>query len=504
MPYYDIASNAKRAYTMQQEDKIKKEKFISNFNYFKPTIIRDLNINKSKNSAIYKKYSKDKVVKFLKSPQVNESKIRELSRYLYQVSTNYRRLIDHYATILLFNYIISPLKLYEEPNKDEFYKEYKTISYLCEKYQIEKESKRAMKIAIRDGVFFGLYYETDECFYLQNFDAEYAQITAIEDGCLLFQIDLNYFTGKDETILHAYGDEIALAYLQWKKDSKKHSQYFTPSNCFCIKADATDLLYSLPLFTGLILSIYDIEDYKMLQKAKTENENYMVLSMKMDVDEDGLPKMDEEMANIYYDQASVNIADNVGLMLTPWEINKFSFQSNSASEKNVVTDAENQFWAESGTPPILFGSSKATSSSALDYAVKPDEQIAIDLLNQIERFFNYKFKKMNFKFCWKLEFLKQTIFNKDKVSDSYQKAASNGVGGSKLKYASSLGITPSDILGLSYLENDVLEVGVKLFNRPLINSNTLSNGKVSDTGRPTNESKGEILGEAGELANEYK
>jgi hypothetical protein len=44
-------------------------------------------------------------------------------------------------------------------------------------------------------------------------------------------------------------------------------------------------------------------------------------------------------------------------------------------------------------------------------------------------------------------------------------------------------MTPSDIIGLSYLENEILEVTEKMFKSPLISSNTLSPDSEEKNGR---------------------
>ena len=77
--------------------------------------------------------------------------------------------------------------------------------------------------------------------------------------------------------------------------------------------------------------------------------------------------------------------------------------------------------------------------------------------------------------------------------------ASIGVDG-KMFYASSLGMSPSDVLGMSYLESN-LGLSIDKWVHPLISSNT--QGSLGDEGgRPTNESQGKGLQETGEQTKE--
>ena len=61
------------------------------------------------------------------------------------------------------------------------------------------------------------------------------------------------------------------------------------------------------------------------------------------------------------------------------------------------------------------------------------------------------------------------------------------------------GYSPSDLENLQYLENTILELNKK--EVPLTSSNTQS-APESDPGRPTNQSKGEVLTDSGENSKE--
>ena len=437
----------------------------------------------------------------LESPQRNEKDIRELSNFIYLISSHYRRLVDYYSTILLYNYTIVPTKIPVSPTKSTFKKEYYEVANICEKYNMKREAAQAIKIAIRDGIYCGLYYETNDSFYIKPIDAKNTKISSIEDGTFMFSMDMSYFSGR-EYLLDVYGPDFKRSYEAYKGNSQngtssdKKKKWYEPPNGICIKADETDPIYSLPLFTGLLLSVFDIEDYKLLQKAKTENDNYKVLSAKMDTDSEGIPLMEYPIAEKYYNQMSQNLAEGIGLLLSPFEMKDFSFQKNTSSDRNTVSDAEDQFWYDAGVSSLIFGSSKATSSSSLKLSVKPDESLALSLLYQFEMAINKKIKKMDFTYGFKIKFTPQSIFNADELSDRLLKACQYGVD-VKLQYAASLGMSPSDVLGMSYLEQDILGLGTKRWKHPLVSSNTQSSS-VSDGGRPTAEGNGTQLGDAGE------
>lgn len=471
------------------------------FANLRKNIIQDL-INSRNESVIYKKYSKEKIANMLESPQKNEKEIRELSNFIYLVSSHYRRLVDYYSTILLYNYTVVPTKIpVNKPNKKQYKESYYYVINECDKYNLRHEATKAIKIAVRDGIYFGLCYESEDSFYIKPFDANYAKISSIEDGVFRPSIDMAYFSGK-EYLLDMYGQDFVKAYYLYKGDSQKGTKgdktkkWYEPENGICIKADESDPVYSLPLFTGVLLSVLDIEDYKLLQKAKAENDNYKVLSAKMETDENGAPIMEFDLAQKYYNQMAQNLPSGIGLLLSPFDVNDFSFQGSTASDRNAVSDAENQFWESAGVSSLLFGSTKATSSSALTLSVKPDEALAYALLQQFERYFNMKIKKMNLKYSFKIHFSQQSIFNLNEYITRLSKAASLGLP-VKLEYSSALGLSPSDTLGMTYLEEDILGLSKKTWLSPLVSSNTISHSD-SESGRPTAEENGEQIGEAGE------
>lgn len=421
-----------------------------------------------------------------------------MSNFLYIVSSHYRRLINYYSKLPKLNYIVVPTNLPQKSKirKTEYRAVYSKVTNLCKKYNLKQECVKIMQTVFRDGIFYGLSYETENSFYIRQFNPEFARISSIEDGCFVPSIDLNYFIDKKE-ILHEYGEEIANAFYMYKGDPKlkikgnPKLRWFEPSNGICIKIDDDDPYYSLPVFTGLILDVLSIEDYKLLKKAKKEIDNYKVLSMKMDTDDDGIPKMDYEVAMKYYNQACGNIPDGIGLILSPFEIKDFSFQTNSSAEADAAVEAEDAFWSGAGTSPLLFGSTKATSSSSLTLSVKPDEQISFAVMNQISRYFNRKIKKLDLEYSFEIRFLEQSIFNEQSFSDSLFKGGQYGVAGAKLMYTASLGLEPSDVVGLAYLEDDILGVGKNMFVRPFISSNTMSTSPVDgNDGRNSNKSKG--------------
>ena len=500
----DMADMEVIDFTPEQKEKIMTQYSKMSFANLKRNILQDLRNNKSE-SVLYNKYSKEQIVRFLENPQKNEKEIRELSCYLYMVSSHYRRLVDYFALILLYNYNVIPSKVPEKISKTKYKSTYLQIIRECDKYHLRHEAIKATKIAVRDGVFFGLCYESPDSFYIKPVQPKYAQISGIEDGTYTYEYDLNYFNGKKE-LLNMYGVEFISAYERYKGNEEKGikpdktKRWFEPSNGICLKVDESDPFYSLPLFTGLLTEVFSIEDSKMLQRAKKENDNYKALSAQVATDEDGVPLLSFEENLKWFNHICDNIDNSgIGLFMTPFKMNDFSFASTKTSDTDDILSAQENFWMSSGTSSLIFGSAKATSSSSLTLSVKPDEQIAYNILLQFQRYFNKKLKKKNLEYEFKIEFTQQSIFNNLEYVDRYAKAAQYGVP-VKLYYATSLGLSPSDVWNMTILEEDILELSKKKWTTPLVSSNTQS--VAENGGRPTNASKGKGLQETGEQTAE--
>ena len=489
-------------FTQEEKEKIMAQYVQMSFANLKRNIVQDL-INNKNESVIYKKYKKEQIVNMLENPQKNEEQIRELSRFIYTVSSHYRRLVDYYSTILLYNYTVIPTKLStKKPTKTKYLETYYHIINECEKYNLQQEAMEAIKIAVRDGVFFGICYENDDSFYIKPFtDTKFAKISSVEDGVFRYSIDLAYFSGK-EYLLDMYGADFKHEYTLWKGDKEKgingnkSKKWYEVPTGIVIKCDKSNFINSIPMFASLLLDILSIDDYKLLQKAKVEGDNYKILGFKLDLDNEGFPTIDYELAAKYFNAASETLPSGVGAILVPFEISDHSFQTSTASSINNVSDAVDAFWQGAGTPSSLFGGGNINSSGAMSIAVRPDEALAFAMLSQFERFFNVKFKKMDLPFSFKLKFSRLSIFNQDEYTNRLSKAASLGIP-VKMEYISALGFSPSDVLGMTYLEEDVLGLAKKVWLNALISSSTVSHSE-NEGGRPTSESKGETIGEAGE------
>lgn len=464
-------------------------------------------------SYIGKKISIENLKTLMENPTTAayQKQLRQMSMYLFLVSPHYRRLISYYSTLPTFNYTIAPAKLALKKLNSAAKKKYSQSYYDtvndCERYAFKDELPVVMSWVLLEGIYCGLYYEDDESFYLKHFPTDYVKVYSEMDGVYRFAVDLDYFASRNY-LFAAYGDEFYQAYLAYKGDSKlgvkgdRMLRWYEPPNQVCVKYD-DDPTIIVPFFCGIYKEVLDLDDYRLLAKAKTEMGNYKVLAMKQDVDENGVPKLDFDIASKYYNQAAANLPEQVGLIMSPFKIEAFTFDKSNVADTDDVNKAENALWSATGTNPLLFGAADISSANALLLSIKSDEMIAYTVLHKIERAFNLVQKLKRRPYEFRIRFLDQSIYCREAVQDSFSKAATYGVPGAKSLYAASLGILPSDVIGMSYLEDEILGFTVTCFNRPMLSSHTTANISTGDEGgRPTNESQGVVLTESGEASQE--
>lgn len=452
----------------------------------------------------YKKFKKDDIEKMFVNPYTYEYSLRALSRYLYIISPHYKRLINYFSQILTYNYTVKAGKVYtRKVAKNKFKNNYYDVVNFAEKMGIKKEAEKLIRIALRDGIAVGvMVYGKSQSGYFVPFEPKGIKVRSIEDGVYVPSIYLPMFTGN-EGLLEGYGSDIVKAYKKYREKLKngktvtENDFWYEFKNGFALVADDTDPYHYLPYFGNLIIDVLRLKDAQDIQAQHDENSNYKVLSAKVDTDDDGIPKLSFREVEEYYKQMSGELPNGIGLIVSPWTISDHSFQESATADRDTALSAVNNFWRSAGMPNTLMGGGTLTTASAMLLAVKPDEALAFSLLGQFERIVNREIKLMNHDYLFKVSFLYQSIFNSTEVQNNLSKGAQYGLA-VKMDYAASLGITPCEIIGASYIEDEILGLSKTVWINPLVSSNTQSAFTENSSGRPTAEETGGTVGEAGE------
>jgi len=445
---------------------------------------KDLNSNYQVKSTFHKNFKKDDVMDWLANPQKYEKKLRDLSRFLYDTSSHYKRLIQYFATMLTFDYIIEPYGMTDfKPTKElieKTEKRYINIVNFLEVMNLKHEFLKVCERAWIDDVSY--YYElrTSDSYFLMPLNPDYCGITGIDDGCLTFDFDFTFFNVYPKE-LDRYPDEFKLKYELYKNDKKNNKwQKIDPNKSLCIKI-AESIDYPIPPFAGLAEEIWTLEEYKSLKLSKTELENYLILVAKIPyLKEQGQANnfaLTLDVAQEYFNMMSNSLPDQVGSVLSIFEdITPVKVDKND-KDSDKVSEAQQSIYDSAGVSQLLFNSTG--TGAAITKSILADENLAFKVLRQFERWVNKKLKDENKTIKFRVEFLDITKFSKSDYISELKEGASLGLP-VKTKYAAALGQSPSSILHMEFLENTVLNIVDKW--KPLSSSYTQSGNEGGNPG----------------------
>lgn len=474
--------------------------FVSKMRYanFAGIKLRDLENNKDYNPT-YRKYTKSQIVSYLENPASYEQQLRQMSQYLFNISNYYRRLVQYFAGMSTFSYIVVPygVDYSKSVNLNKFKKGYYAVTNQLEKMNIRHEFSRALMVAFRDDVYYGYVWETNDSYTFQQLDADYCKISSIEDGVYNFAFNFGYFDSNKERLPN-FPPEFATMYNAYKTNTKLKWQELPSENSVCLKVNEQSYV-PVPPFVSLFSALADIEDYRAISKDASEVNNYKALCLEVPIANDGTFLIDYDLCQEFYEMMCNVLPENIGAFMSPMKVTDWNFEKSGAvSGTDEVAAAENSMWQQAGVNKILFGGGEDPSSSTLNLSTVNDQMIVFMMMRQIERWINRKLKSVSSSIKFKVNILDVTYFNRVEMHNQYLKDGQYGMPVRSAIMATA-GYSPSDLENLSYLENTVLQLNKN--EVPLTSSNTQS-ASGDEGGRPTNESEGKPLTDAGENSQE--
>lgn len=457
---------------------------------FARLVTKELSTSKD-GRALLKKYKQSEVRDCIENYKLerNQVKLREISQLLIAKSPQYRRLIKHFSNLVMFSYIISPIKNIKKLNKNKVLKQYEEIGELMKLMSIKHEMKKLLRTAYVEDAFFGYIHRDDKAFHIQKIDASIAKITSIEDGVYNWGIDMSYFT-KREDKLQYWAREIQVKYREWKNLKSKNPKIsdfveLDPRNTICIKVNE-EFEEIFPPFAGSFDAIFDIEGFKRLRKDKEELGNYAIVTMqlpiRMDTDSNNDFAIDENMMRYFHNLASDTVPENIGVVTSPMKMDTLKFDKDRI-DSDGVGKATRDFWEGNGTSQALF-SSDSTSSASIAFSIKSDEELAFDVSTQINRWIN-RYLRYNFKdLMFNVEILRVTHYNQKEQFDMHLTAGQSALP-VKNRISAIVGLEPIETMNMAYLENELLKMHEEFI--PLQTSHTMSGEDSASDGQPTKE-----------------
>lgn len=459
-------------------------------------IKQDLNrVRRSRDG--YRLFSKRQIAEYLRHPENSEKELRDVVRYIYHVSSHFRRLIQYFVGLSDLAYVVSPFQVDLRKDKPEnIDKQYHKSLNMLSKMDIRTQFPEILTVVMREDVYYGTLWSDDKSITLQQLPSEYCYISSKQENVFNVGFDFFYFITREDQ-LDFFPAEFRERYEAYKKKLAPRYQELNAPESFAIKANLDIPLFAVPPFSGVLRDIYDIEEYRDLKLTKTALENYAMVVMTLGVDAEGNWEIPLERAKQFYHNLDSVLPEEVGSVLSPMPINKISFEKSNTGDSDSVAEAEQNMYSSAGVSSLLFNNTKA-SANALLLSIKSDQCITYGVVKSIEAMVNRYLHHQSFGKKMRVTFLDVSPFNRKEMGDQYLKACQFGMPMVSY-YCASQGLDQMQMETMNFLEDDLLQVKAKFI--PLQSSATRS-ASDNEVGAP--EKDLEDLTEAGEQTRELQ
>ena len=446
-------------------------------------------------SSTYRKefFNTEAIEKIINNGSLEE--IIALSRCYFNINGLYRRIIIYFSTMLLYDTVIVPKFIRQDIEKNRFLKNYyKTLSFV-DKMKLPQELSRIFTIMLVDGVYYGLIYNTpDGSIIFGDLPRHYCRTRfRSNNGNQILEFNVSYFDTfteeiERELVLNNFPKPIMDFYLDWKKGNRSTtSWYICPENegvAFICSLDGNASTNTLPFFIQTIPAISRLKDYEKADLDAVENELSKLVINKIPLDKENelafeLPEIEEVHRGIVE-----MLSDNphVDVITTFCDTDVASLGSTIDNVRNDLGSITHLVYNEAGVSKQLFDNDSAIS---IQYSIQNDLALVLSLIKVIERWLsfeiNYKFGR-NEEFFYEINILPISHYNREEMSNLYLKGAQYGY--SKFYAGAALGIKQTDLISLTMVENDFLDLDARMV--PLQSSHTTANSVTANRASSNN------------------
>ena len=443
-------------------------------------------------SRTYSTYSRETLRTYLKSPFSYQSQLKNLSRYLYRLCYEYKRICTHFATMICgdaFN-IIPLIDPTQDNNPDDVLSKYYETLVRWQRMDFENEITKLLLTAWReDTVYAYVYDDSDQeggtCFF-HILDGDYCKISSIEEGVFRFAFDFSYFRSH-KSELEYWDSEFQSKYNSYESDSTMRWQELDPERQICLKVNSDDPTMDYPPFAGLFSKIINLLDLDEIQSVKDELSAYKLLVARLkplsgtDTPDDF--EVDIATALKYYNKLAEALPECVNACISPLPIEAVEFKNtNNTEDTDMLSSAMSNIFKTIGG--VILDNDK-TGSTIFEAQITADMKIAqATLLPQIQRWVNLYFNYIIGEQHSLIKYIDGVSpYTKKAKRKELLESAQNGMP-TKLEISILDGKSPLETISQLYLENDVLGLVDKFI--PLSTSYTQSGSAPTGDTDPIN------------------
>ena len=457
----------------------------------------DLNkLHRWRNTSNYRKefFETKAIEKIIARGNLDE--IIALSRCYFNINGLYRRIVIYFSTMLLYDTVLVPKFIKQDIEKKKFLKNYYKALAFVDKACLPQELSRIFTIMLVDGAYYGLIYDTPNgSIIFGDLPRAYCRTRfRSNNGNQILEFNVSYFNTfteikERELVLSNFPKPIIEYYKRWSKGEEDNPWYLCQEHegvAFVCSLDGNASSNTLPFFIQTIPAISRLKDYKDADLDAVENELSKLVINKIPLDKENelafeLPEIEEVHRGI------VNmLSDNphVDVITTFCDTDVASLGSTADQLRNDLSSVTHLVYNEAGVSKQLFDNDSAVS---IQYSVQNDLALVLALTKVLQRWLNfeinYKFGR-NEEFFYEINILPISHYNRDEMSGLYLKGAQYGY--SKFYAGAALGIKQTDVISLTIVENDFLDLDTKMV--PLQSSHTTASGVSAQRATENNSS----------------
>lgn len=434
---------------------------------------------------------KQTVVSYLQNPNSNERNLRNVGWYLLSRSQAFQLIVNYLTNTFCLDArtIIPTYDLTSNTNNDDaILKSWMDTANFIKNWNFNEEFNKVIATCFIQDVSYNVFYiDEDGGLFILPLPADYCRIYSFFPGADAYcYMDMSYFNSKQD-FLEAWGSPFTEMWQEYQSSGEKW-QPIDPAYSACFKYASYDWSTILSPLSGLFSSLIDLLDVSDLQAVANQQQIFKMIYLKLKpLSNSSAPdqwECDPRVLSAYFskmvsdalpDYATASIvpgSDNLGVI-------DFS-SSNKAAQNNKVEDATKNVMQGAGVSHVL-GPNISGTSAYVNAMIANERFATATLLPQIEGWTN-RIIKLNVSNPSKVLFYKTGQYTKSNLRKELLEDATYGLP-SKLGVMSLEGYTPTDMLAMSHLENDILKLGDR-FNEPLSSSFTQSGDSSQAKGAP--------------------
>ena len=418
----------------------------------------------------------------------NLEEIIALSRLYYKINGLYKRIIIYFSTMLLYDTVVVPKFVKQNIAKEKFLKNYYRTLAFVDKANLPQELSRIFTIMLVDGVYYGLIYESaNGSIVFGDLPRQYCRTRFRSNtGNQILEFNVQYFDTfktdiEQQAVFNTFPKTIKDYYTAWTENKVSTPWYACKENegvAFICSLDGSATQNALPFFIQTIPAISRLKDYEKADLDSVQNELSKLVINKIPLDKENelafeLPEI-EAVHHGIVDMLSDN--PHVDVITTFCDTDVASLGSTVDNVRNDLGAVTHLVYNEAGVSKQLFDNDSAIS---IQYSVQNDLALVLALIKPLQRWLNfilnYKFSK-NEEFFYEINLLPISHYNREEMSNLYLKGAQYGY--SKFYAGVALGIKQTDLISLTMVENDFLDLDAKMI--PLQSSHTTANSVTAN------------------------